>query len=320
MSVLSGLPERVRVVEVGPRDGLQNEAADVPTRAKIELIDQLAAAGLDTVESGSFVHPKAVPRMADTAEVLAGISRRQGVRYPVLAPNERGLERALEAGVKEIAVFTAASDAFNQRNIRMTIDESIDAITVVTRGAQAAGMWVRGYISTCFGCPYQGKVTPEAVLDVVKRLDDLGIAEISLGDTIGIATPRDVEPVIELVLKHLPSDRLALHFHDTRGTALANTLTALQMGCWIFDSSAGGLGGCPFAPGAAGNLATEDLLYLLHGLGIETGVDLDAVVAASAGIARHLNHPLTSKVYQAMRAAEGRATEAIDVFASREKT
>jgi hydroxymethylglutaryl-CoA lyase len=320
MSVLSGLPERVRVVEVGPRDGLQNEAADVPTRAKIELIDQLAAAGLDTVESGSFVHPKAVPRMADTAEVLAGISRRQGVRYPVLAPNERGLERALEAGVKEIAVFTAASDAFNQRNIRMTIDESIDAITVVTRGAQAAGMWVRGYISTCFGCPYQGKVTPEAVLDVVKRLDDVGIAEISLGDTIGIATPRDVEPVIELVLKHLPIDRLALHFHDTRGTALANTLTALQMGCWIFDSSAGGLGGCPFAPGAAGNLATEDLLYLLHGLGIETGVDLDAVVAASAGIARHLNHPLTSKVYQAMRAAEGRATEAIDVFASREKT
>src|SRR5215218_3460436 len=315
MSVLSGLPERVRVVEVGPRDGLQNEAADVPTRAKIELIDQLAAAGLDTVESGSFVHPKAVPRMADTAEVLAGISRRQGVRYAVLAPNERGLERALEAGVKEIAVFTAASDAFNQRNIRMTIDESIDAITVVTRGAQAAGMWVRGYISTCFGCPYQGKVTPEAVLDVVKRLDDLGIAEISLGDTIGIATPRDVEPVIELVLKHLPSDRLALHFHDTRGTALANTLTALQVGCWIFDSSAGGLGGCPFAPGAAGNLATEDLLYLLHGLGIETGVDLDAVVAASAGIARHLNHPLTSKVYQARRAAEGRATQAIDVFA-----
>ncbi len=315
MSVLSGLPKRVRVVEVGPRDGLQNEAADVPTRAKIELIEQLAAAGLDTVESGSFVHPKAVPRMADTAEVLAGISRRQGVRYPVLVPNERGLERAVEAGVKEIAVFTAASDAFNQRNIRMTIDESFDAITAVTRGAKAAGMWVRGYISTCFGCPYQGEVTPEAVLDVVKRLDDLGIAEISLGDTIGIATPRDVEPVIELVLKHLPIDRLALHFHDTRGTALANTLTALQMGCWIFDSSAGGLGGCPFAPGAAGNLATEDLLYLLHGLGIETGVDLAAVVAASAGIARHLDHPLTSKVYQAMRAAEGRATEAIDAFA-----
>jgi len=315
MSVLSGLPKRVRVVEVGPRDGLQNEAADVPTGAKIELIERLAAAGLNTVESGSFVHPKAVPRMADTAEVLAGISRHQGVRYPVLVPNGRGLERAIEAGVREIAVFTAASDAFNQRNIRMTIDESFDAITVVTRGAQAAGMWVRGYISTCFGCPYQGEVTPNAVLDVVKRLDDLGIAEISLGDTIGIATPRDVEPVIELVLKHLPIDRLALHFHDTRGTALANTLTALQMGCWIFDSSTGGLGGCPFAPGAAGNLATEDLLYLLHGLGIETGVDLAAVVAASAGIARHLDHPLTSKVYQAMRAGEGRATEAIDAFA-----
>jgi isopropylmalate/homocitrate/citramalate synthase len=308
--MLSGLPARVRVVEVGPRDGLQNEAADIPTRAKIELIDQLAAAGLDTVESGSFVHPRAVPRMADTADVLAGISRREGVRYPVLVPNERGLERALAAGVTEIAVFTAASDAFNQRNIHMTIGESLEAIALVTRRAHEAGMWVRGYISTCFGCPYQGEVLPRAVVDVVRRLDDLGVAEISLGDTIGIATPRDVEPVIELALKHLPVDRLALHFHDTRGTALVNSLTALQMGCWIFDSSAGGLGGCPFAPGAAGNLATEDLLYLLHGLGIETGVDLDAVVAASTGIARHLDHPLTSKVYQATRAARARASEA----------
>jgi isopropylmalate/homocitrate/citramalate synthase len=303
MSVLSGLPKRVRVVEVGPRDGLQNEASDVPARAKIELIEHLAAAGLDTVESGAFVHPKAVPRMADTAEVLAGIHRREGVRYPVLVPNQRGLERALEAGVKEIAVFTAASDAFNQRNIRMTIAESLEVIALVTREARSAGMWVRGYISTCFGCPYQGAVSPAAVLEVVQRLDDLGIAEISLGDTIGVATPREVEPVIELILKHLPLDRLALHFHDTRGTALTNTLMALQMGCWIFDSSAGGLGGCPFAPGAAGNLATEDLLYFLHGLGIETGVDLEAVAQASRGIARHLDHPLTSKVYQAMNRA-----------------
>jgi hydroxymethylglutaryl-CoA lyase len=303
MNALSGLPRRVRVVEVGPRDGLQNEASAVPTSAKIELIERLAAAGLDTVESGAFVHPKAVPRMADTAEVLAGLNRREGVRYPVLVPNDRGLDRALEAGVTEIAVFTAASDAFNQRNIRMTIAESLEVIAGVAHRAREAGMWVRGYVSTCFGCPYQGAVSPEAVLAVVQRLDQLGVAEISLGDTIGVATPRDVEPAISLVQKHLSVDRLALHFHDTRGTALANTLTALQMGCWIFDSSAGGLGGCPFAPGAAGNLATEDLLYLLHGLGIETGVDLDAVVKASSGIAQHLDHPLTSKVYQALQRA-----------------
>jgi hydroxymethylglutaryl-CoA lyase len=303
MTALSGLPKRVRVVEVGPRDGLQNEASDVPTAAKIQLIEQLAAAGLDIVESGAFVHPKAVPRMADTADVLAGLKRREGVRYPVLVPNERGLERALEAGVKEIAVFTAASDAFNQRNIRMTIAKSLDVIAAVTHRARAEGIWVRGYISTCFGCPYQGAVSPESVLEVAQRLEDLGIAEISLGDTIGVATPRDVEPVISLVLKHLSVDRLALHFHDTRGTALTNTLIALQMGCRIFDASAGGLGGCPFAPGAAGNLATEDLLYFLHGLGIETGVDLDAVAAASRAIAQHLDHPLTSKVYQAMNRA-----------------
>jgi hydroxymethylglutaryl-CoA lyase len=308
MSVLSGMPRRVRIVEVGPRDGLQNEAANVPTQAKIDLVEQLAAAGLQVVESGAFVHPQAVPRMADTPAVLAGLTRFEGVRYPVLVPNERGLERALEAEVTEIAVFTAASDAFNQRNIRMSIDESLEAIRVVTRRALAAGMWVRGYISTCFGCPYQGTVAPDAVLNVMQRLDALGVAEISLGDTIGVATPRDVEPVIELVLKHLSVDRLALHFHDTRGTALANALTALQMGCWIFDTSAGGLGGCPFAPGAAGNLATEDLLYLLNGLGIETGVDLAAIVTASAGIARHLDHPLTSKVYQAMRSAEAPAS------------
>ncbi|MFN0073647.1 MAG: hydroxymethylglutaryl-CoA lyase [Chloroflexota bacterium] len=299
---MSGMPRRVRVVEVGPRDGLQNEVSTVPTRVKSELIERLAAAGLDTVEAGAFVHPKAVPRMADTAEVLSGVARRPGVRYPVLVPNERGLERALEAGVTEIAVFTAASDAFNQRNIKMTIAESIEVIAAVTRRAESEGVWVRGYISTCFGCPYQGAVAPAAVLDVVQRLDDLGVAEISLGDTIGVATPRDVEPVIEQVLRRLPLVRLALHFHDTRGTALANTLTALQMGCATFDSSVGGLGGCPFAPGAAGNLATEDLLYLLHGLGIETGVDLDAVHAASAFIAQHLDHPLTSKVYQAMLA------------------
>jgi isopropylmalate/homocitrate/citramalate synthase len=273
----------------------------VSTAAKIELIQQLAAAGLDTVEAGAFVHPRAVPRMADTADVLAGLQRRPGVRYPVLVPNERGLERALEAGVTEIAVFTAATDAFNLRNINMTVEESLEVIAAVTKRALAEGLWIRGYISTCFGCPYQGAVEPSAVLNVVERLDALGIAEISLGDTIGVATPRDVEPVIALVQKHLAVGRFALHFHDTRGTALANTLVALQMGCVIFDSSAGGLGGCPFAPGAAGNLATEDLLYLLDGLGVETGVDLQGVRDASTFIAQHLDHPLTSKVFQAMR-------------------
>lgn len=301
MGTLSGLPSRVRVVEVGPRDGLQNEAVQVPTAIKIGLIERLAAAGLGTVEAGAFVHPRAVPRMADTAEVLAGLTRRPGVQYPVLVPNERGLERALEAGVTEIAVFTAATDAFNQRNINMTVADSLEVIAAVTRRALAEGMWVRGYVSTCFGCPYQGAVEPSAVLGVVRRLDALGVVEISLGDTIGVATPNVVEPVIELTLREIGADRLALHFHDTRGTALANTLLALQMGCRVFDSSAGGLGGCPFAPGAAGNLATEDLLYLLHGLGIETGVDLAAVRAASAYIAEHLDHPLTSKVYQARR-------------------
>jgi hydroxymethylglutaryl-CoA lyase len=299
MSMLGGVPKRVRVVEVGPRDGLQTESVTVPTAVKIELIQKLAAAGLDTVEAGAFVHPKAVPQMADTEAVLQGLARRDGVQYPVLVPNARGMERALDAGVREIAVFTAASDAFNQRNINMTIAESITRIQEVVTMARGAHVSVRGYISTAFGCPYQGEVTPAAVLDVVKKLDACGVGEISIGDTIGIASPRAVEPVIELLLSYLARERLALHFHDTRGTALANTLLALEMGCEIFDSSAGGLGGCPFAPGAAGNLATEDLLYLLHGLGIETGVSLDGVMEASRFIAPHLEHELPSKVFQA---------------------
>jgi isopropylmalate/homocitrate/citramalate synthase len=297
------LPSQVRVVEVGPRDGLQNEPGTIATEDKVAFIDLLSEAGFEMVEVTSFVHPRAVPQLADAAEVLAGIAPRETVRFPVLVPNSRGMERAVEAGVKEIAVLTAASDSFNQRNINATVEESLATIAEVMRTALREAMWVRGYISTSFGCPYEGHVTEGRVQEVALRLLDLGVDEVCLGDTIGVATPADVDRVLEPVLERVPLGTLGLHFHDTRGTALANTYRALQLGCFIFDSSAGGLGGCPYAPGAAGNLATEDLLYLLHGLGIETGVDLDKVLAASSLIAQRLGHPLTSKVYQAVTAA-----------------
>jgi hydroxymethylglutaryl-CoA lyase len=300
--MLESLPRRVRIVEVGPRDGLQNEARAIPTPDKVRFIDLLSAAGYEMIETTSFVHPKAVPQLADAADVLAAIEKRPGVRYPVLVPNARGMERALEAGAREVAVFTAATESFNRRNINATIDESLRNIAEVARLARAEGVWLRGYISTVFGCPYEGAVAPEAPLRVAERLLELGVDELSLGDTIGVATPRVVEAVLAPAAERFGVDRVGLHFHDTRGTALANTLLALQMGFWIFDASAGGLGGCPFAPGAAGNLATEDLLYLLDGLGIETGVGLDAVVAASRFVADKVGHPLTSKVYQAQQA------------------
>ena len=300
--MLESLPRRVRIVEVGPRDGLQNEARAIPTPDKVRFIDLLSAAGYEMVEATSFVHPKAVPQLADAADVLAAIEKRPGVRYPVLVPNARGMERALAAGAREVAVFTAATESFNRRNINATIDESLRNIADVARLARAEGGWLRGYISTVFGCPYEGAVAPEAPLRVAERLLELGVDELSLGDTIGVATPRVVEAVLAPAAERFGVDRVGLHFHDTRGTALANTLLALQMGFWIFDASAGGLGGCPFAPGAAGNLATEDPLYLLDGLGIETGVSLDAVVAASRFIADKVGHPLTSKVYQAQQA------------------
>lgn len=303
MSVLAGVPRRVRVVEVGPRDGLQNEPVFVPTEVKVRFIDALSAAGLPVVEATSFVQPKAVPQLADADQVLPAIQRRPGTRYPVLVPNPRGLERALKAGAREIAVFTAASETFNRRNINRSIAESLRDIAAVLREARSAGLWVRGYVSTGFGCPYEGEVPVERVVDVAERLVELGVDEVSVGDTIGVATPGGVERVVGALLERVPADRLGLHFHDTRGTALANTLAALQMGVAIFDSSAGGLGGCPYAPGAAGNLATEDLLYMLHGMGIETGVDLAGVVAASRLIAAHLGHPPTSKYLQAVSAA-----------------
>ena len=281
-------PARVTVVEVGPRDGLQNEAAIVPTAAKVRFIEMLAAAGLPVVEATSFVHPAAVPQLADADQVLPAIARRPGVRYPVLVPNMRGMERAIAAGADAVAVFTAASEAFAQANIRMTIAESLEAFAPVLATARAAGMWTRGYVSTAFGCPYQGEVDPAAVADVAVALHELGCDQISVGDTIGVAEPDDVSRVLSPLLERLPAERLALHLHDTRGRAIDNAEAGLQLGITTFDASASGLGGCPFAPGAPGNLATETLVSWLHGLGIETGVDEPALLEASAYIRSQL--------------------------------
>jgi hydroxymethylglutaryl-CoA lyase len=281
-------PAHVTVVEVGPRDGLQNEVAIVPTAAKVRFIEMLAAAGLPVVEATSFVHPAAVPQLADADQVLPAIARRPGVRYPVLVPNMRGMERAIAAGADAIAVFTAASEAFAQANIRMTIAESLEAFAPVMSAARAAGMWTRGYVSTAFGCPYQGEVDPAAVADVAVALDELGCDQISVGDTIGVAEPDDVGRVLSPLLERVPAERLALHLHDTRGRAIDNAEAGLQLGITTFDASASGLGGCPFAPGAPGNLATETLVSWLHGLGIETGVDEPALLEASAYIRSQL--------------------------------
>ena len=299
---LQNLPAAVTVVEVGPRDGLQNEKAPVPTEAKIAFINLLSASGLPVIEATSFVSPRAVPQLADAGEVFAAIDKTPGVRYPVLVPNTRGMERALAAGVREVAVFTAASESFTRHNINATIAESLANFAAVIALARAHDVRVRGYVSTAFGCPYEGHVPPEKVRDVTMRLFDLGVAEVSVGDTIGVATPNGILEVMGLLLRDLPAVRLALHLHDTRGTALANVLAALQLGITIFDSAAGGLGGCPYAPGASGNLATEDLLYMLDGLGIHTGVDLDKVVAASRYLAGVRGSVPASKYFQAVQA------------------
>lgn len=298
---LPALPHAVRVVEVGPRDGLQNEKALIPTPQKIQFIHMLADAGLPVVEATSFVSPRAIPQLSDASEVMLGLTQRPSTSYPVLVPNVKGMERALAAGVRAIAVFTAASESFTRHNINTTIDESLANFRPVVALARQNGVAVRGYISTVFGCPYEGKVEVAQVLHVARALLEMGVGELSLGDTIGVATPNQVVDVIGLLVNDgaIPLAQLAVHFHDTRGTALANVLVALQLGISIVDSSAGGLGGCPYAPGAAGNLATEDLLYMLHGMGIQTGVDLDKVVAASRFIAPLLGHPPTSKYYQA---------------------
>jgi isopropylmalate/homocitrate/citramalate synthase len=272
----------VTVVEVGPRDGLQNEAAVVPAADKVRLIELLAGAGLPVVEATSFVSPRAVPQLADADEVLPAIRRRSGVRYPVLVPNVRGLDRALAAGAEAIAVFTAASDEFTRANIGMTIAESLLAFAPVLQRAQAEGMWTRGYISTAFGCPYSGDVRPEVVAGVAAALRGLGCGQISIGDTIGVGRPEQVPAVVSAVAASVPVAEIALHLHDTGGLALENVAAGLEAGVRVFDSSAGGLGGCPFAPGAPGNLSTEALVGFLHERGHETGVDLDAVRAAGA--------------------------------------
>lgn len=304
---LTTLPERVKICEVGPRDGLQNESILVSAEDKIHYIDMLSDANAPIVEATSFVSPKAIPQLADADEVFRRIAKRPGVTYLVLVPNDRGLERAIAADVKAIAVFTAASESFTKRNIGMTIDESLSTFAAVVKRARAEGMWIRGYISTAFGCPYEGAVPVENVVRVAERLADMGIDELSIGDTIGVATPNQVVDVAGALQEKMPVERLAMHFHDTRGTALANVMAALQMGIASFDSSAGGLGGCPYAPGASGNLSTEDLLYMLHGMGIDTGIDLDKIRAASRFIASKLDHPLTSRAYVALEAATARA-------------
>jgi len=287
----------VRIFEVGPRDGLQNESVPISTNAKLRFIGLLADAGLREIEATSFVSPKAIPQLADAEAVLAGLERRPGVRYPVLVPNARGMERAEAAGADAICVFTAASEAFTQANINMTITESIDAFRPVIDRARERGWWSRGYVSTAFGCPYQGEVGEAAVVAVAQQLLELGVDELSIGDTIGVAAPADVRRVVgALDTAGIGPDRLAMHFHDTRGTALANVAAALEMGLRTFDASTGGTGGCPYAPGAAGNLATEDLVYLLEREGLEHGVDLDALLVAARHVSETLGRPVSTKV------------------------
>jgi isopropylmalate/homocitrate/citramalate synthase len=285
----------VRIVEVGPRDGLQNEPGFVPTGAKVRFVEGLLAAGLRHVEVSSFVSPRAVPQLADAEEVFAALTPREGLTFGALVPNERGLQRALATTANEISLFTGATDAFSTHNIRLTVEESLQRFAPLAGAALGAGRRVRGYVSVAFGCPYQGAVAPSAVHRVARRLFDLGVEEVSLGDTIGVATPNQVPDVAGPLLEEYGPQRIALHLHDTRGTALANAFAGLLLGVTTFDSSAGGLGGCPYAPGAAGNLATEDLLYLLQGLGIETGVDVEGVARASRALAGVLGRSLRSR-------------------------
>jgi isopropylmalate/homocitrate/citramalate synthase len=291
---------RVRIYEVGPRDGLQNEAVAVPTTTKLRFIELLVDAGLRDVEATSFVSPKAIPQLADADEVVAGLPAHVGVRFPVLVPNERGLARAEAAGVDAIAVFTAATDAFTQHNIGMTIDASLAAFAPVLTRADELGWWRRAYVSTAFGCPYTGRVDPRDAVEVAVRLMALGVDEICFGDTIGVGVPDQVTELVELALEAgVPIARQAYHFHDTRGTALANVAAGLAAGVRTFDAAAGGTGGCPYAPGAAGNLATEDLVYLLDASGYEHGVSLEDVLTAARFIADALGKPLATKVGQA---------------------
>jgi len=295
-------PKRVKMVEVGPRDGLQNEPVSVPAEVKVALIDRLSDAGFQVVEAGSFVSPKWVPQMADTAEVMAHIRRKPGVAYPVLVPNMKGLEAAIAAKATEVAGFAAATEAFSKRNTNCTIAESMQRQAEVCKAALGAGLRVRGYISVVLGCPYEGEVKPEAVAAVSQRLYDMGCYEISLGDTIGTGTPAKAQRMIETVAKKIPVGKLAGHFHDTYGQALANILAVMEMGVATFDSSVAGLGGCPYAKGATGNVASEDVLYMLGGLGIETGVDMGKLLDAAEFICAQLKRPTVSRAGRALAA------------------
>ena len=298
-----GMPGRVRIVEVGPRDGLQNESTPVPAAAKIELIDRLSATGLQTIEATSFVSPRWVPQLADAAEVFAGIARRDGVSYPVLVPNLQGYERALAAGAREVAVFTAASPAFTRANIGTGIDESLQRFAPVLERAREDGVRVRGYVSTVLGCPYQGEVPVADVVRVAAALHRMGCYEISLGDTIGVGTPRRAREMLRSVAGEVPMPALAVHFHDTWGQALANILACLEEGVAVVDSAVAGAGGCPYAKGASGNVASEDVVYMLHGMGIDTGIDLRALAETGRWLAALLGRESGSKAGRAMAAA-----------------
>lgn len=299
---MGSLPRKVRIVEVGPRDGLQNEKGEVPTAVKLELIERLADAGLRAVEATAFVSPKWIPQMADHTEVLERIRRKPGVSYPVLTPNLKGFEAARAAGATEVAVFGAASEAFSKKNINCSIAESLERFRPVVDAAKNAGIKVRGYISCAVACPYEGEIQPRKVADVAGTLYDMGCYEISLGDTIGAGTPGKIQAMIEACVKRVPTEKLAGHYHDTYGQALANIYASMELGVATFDSSVSGLGGCPYAKGASGNVATEDVVYMLHGLGIETGIDLDKVVDAGAWISSILKRDPGSKAGRAIAA------------------
>jgi hydroxymethylglutaryl-CoA lyase len=300
---VSNLPESVRIVEVGARDGLQNEKAVIPTATKIELIDQLASCGLRTIEATSFVSPKWIPQLADAAEVYQGIDKRDGVRYPVLVPNMKGYQRSRQVQVREIAVFSAASEAFNRKNINASIDESLERFEPVLEQARADGVRVRGYVSTVLGCPYQGDVPVADVVRVAERLHAMGCYEISLGDTIGVGTPEKARAMLLAVAQSVPMSALAVHFHDTYGQALANILACLEEGVAVVDSAVSGTGGCPYAHGATGNVATEDVAYMLAGMGIATGIDLDALVQTGRWLSEALGRTTSSRVARAMAPA-----------------
>jgi len=306
------LPAAVTIYEVGPRDGLQNEARNVPTADKIRFIDALVASGIRSIEITSFVSPKWIPQLADSAEVARGVARPPGVRMSALVPNRRGLDTALASGMREIAVFMSASETHNKKNVNKTIAETLTAFADVVGPARDAGLNVRAYLSTCFGCPYEGEVDPERVVALTGDLRDMGVYQVSISDTIGVANPRQVEDVLGRVIAKHPVESLAVHFHDTQGTALANCVVAMEMGVTTIDAAAGGLGGCPYAPGASGNLATEDVVAMLHAMGVATGIDLDKLVDASRTASTFVGHELPSKYLKAHLGKQARARRAAE--------